>query len=197
MEFHKYKPVTVTKALFGNIVTYDGWSCSWQHFFIFQQLWLTYRNKEMYPVMRSLENKAPCCRWTKRTENVCRLPFLPHRAGEATWLSCRCAAFGAWPPKTESRWEEGRERARKRKNKVLQGEATTPALPSSMDINAFLILKQAAILMLYYLELRGNLVVTSAGANLGSEVNPCTPCWKDSCLQGCATLAFIYIRLFL
>lgn len=68
-----------------------------------------------------------------------------------------------------------RERARKRKNKVLQGETTTPALPSSMDINAFLILKQAAILMLYYLELRGNLVVTSAGANLVSEVNPCAP----------------------
>lgn len=68
-----------------------------------------------------------------------------------------------------------RERARKRKTKVLQGETTTSALPSSMDINGFLILNRASILMLYYLELRGNLVVTSAGANLVSEVNPCTP----------------------
>lgn len=57
----------------------------------------------------------------------------------------------------------------------VRAKTTTPALPPSMGINAGLILKQAAILMLYYLGPGGNLVVTSAVANLVSGVNPCAP----------------------
>lgn len=29
---------------------------------------------------------------------------LPRREGAARWPSCRCAAFGVWPPETEPRW---------------------------------------------------------------------------------------------
>lgn len=58
------------------------------------------------------------------------------------------------------------------KTKFCEVKAPLLSFCHRWDTNAFLFIKQAAILMLHYLELRGNLVVASAVANLVSGINP-------------------------